>query len=53
MKEVLSYKGLDIFQEQNSDKFIVCMDTPDGMVRSGQTFHSVDTAKDFIDTISK
>lgn len=51
MKFVEHYKGFDIFSEtQNGEEtFIVCMDTPDGMIRCKQKFISHPTVKECIE----
>jgi hypothetical protein len=51
MKFVEHYKGFDIYSEIQSgeETFIVCMDTPDGMIRCKQKFISHPTVRECIE----
>lgn len=51
MTHVESHKGFDIFSEKKDGDvlFHVCLDTPDGLMRSNTPFNSIESAKESID----
>jgi hypothetical protein len=44
-----SYKGFEIFQENETKNFVLCVDTPDGMIRCNQPFTELEQATSYID----
>jgi hypothetical protein len=48
MNFVKTLNGYEIYQNKSSNKFQVAIDTPDGMVRSGLEFETVELAEQYI-----
>lgn len=53
MKEVEMHNGVQICQDPQTEKFILCIDTPDGQIRSNQEFSCIESSKKHIDSMGK
>lgn len=53
MIEVEVHNGIQICKDTQSNKFIICLDTPDGQIRSNHEFDCVESSKQHIDSMSK
>lgn len=48
MNFIKTVNGYEIYQNKTNNKFQVALDTPDGMVRSGKEFDTVECAETYI-----